>query len=129
MSRAFGFIGVLIAVAIGAYIYSRQIQATSPGNAAHDPRVTINTVAVKNDLIALAQAERRHLAAEGNYVSIDELRSNGDISLPQNGRGPYIYNAEVSGNTFRITATYQGPSNPGAPLLFSIDDNMEVSAQ
>lgn len=129
MSRAFGFIGILIALAIGAYIYSKQIQATSPGNAAHNPRVTIDTVAVKNDLVALAEAERRHLAADGKYVSLDELRSNGDISLRQNSRGSYVYNADFTDTTFHITATYQGPDNPGVPRSFSIDDStMEVTS-
>ena len=129
MSRTFGFIGILIAVAIGAYIYSKQIQSTSPGNAAHNPAVTIDTLAVKNDLLALAQAERRHFAADGKYVSLDDLRSNGDISLAHNSRGPYVYNAEFSDTTFRITATYQGAENPGVPLSFSIDDSMEVRQQ
>jgi len=128
MSRAFGFIGILIAVAIGGYIYSRQIQSASPGNAAHNPTVTINTTAVRNDLIALAQAERRHLASDGNYVSLEELHSNGDTSVSATGRGPYVYSANISSNSFRITATYQGPDNPGVPLSFSIDDNtMEVT--
>ena len=127
MSRTFGFIGILIAVAVGAYIYSKQIQAVSPGNAAHNPAVTIDTLAVKNDLLALAQAERRHFAADGKYVSLDELRSNGDISLAQNGRGPYSFNAESSGTSFRITATYQGRPNPGVPLSFSVDDSMQVN--
>jgi hypothetical protein len=128
MSRAFGFIGVLIAVAIGAYIYSKQIQATSPDNAAHNPKVTINVVGVKNDLVALAQAERRHLASEGKYVSLEELHANGDTSVSPSGRGAYVYSASVTGNSFRITATYQGPENPGVPLSFSIDDNtMEIN--
>ena len=132
MSRALGFIGLLIVLGIGAYIYMRQTQAVTPGGGAGGtatPRSTIDVVGVKNDLIALANAERRHFAAEGKYVSIDELRSSGDISMPVNHRGPYTYDAETSDTTFRITATYSGPANPDVPQTLSIDETMQVKTE
>jgi len=132
MSRALGFVGLLIVLGIGAYIYMRQAQSVTPGGGAGGmaaPRSTIDVVGVKNDLIALANAERRHFAAEGKYVSIDELRSNGDISMQSNQRGPYSYSAETSDTGFRITATYSGPPNPGVPHALSIDETMQVKTE
>jgi len=132
MSRALGFIGLLIVLGIGAYIYMRQTQAVTPGGGAGGtatPRSTIDVVGVKNDLIALANAERRHFASEGKYVSIDELRSSGDISMPTNHRGPYNYEAVTSDTSFRITATYSGPANPDVPQTLSIDETMQVKTE
>ena len=133
MSRAFGFIGLLIVLGIGAYIYMRQAQAVTPGGggagSTATPRSTIDVVGVKNDLIALANAERRHFAADGKYVSIDELRSNGDISMPTNHRGPYSYSAETSDTGFRIVASYSGPPNAGVPHSFSIDETMQIKTE
>jgi len=129
MSRSLGFIGLLIVLGIGAYLYMRQAQSVTPGGSAATPRATIDVVGVKNDLIALANAERRHFAAEGKYVSIDELRSSGDISMPSNSRGPYSYSAETSDTGFRITATYSGPPDAGVPRTLSIDETMQVKTE
>jgi hypothetical protein len=132
MSRALGFIGLLLVLGIGAYLYMKQTQAVTPGGGAGGtatPRSTIDVVGVKNDLIALASAERRHFAAEGKYVSIDELRSNGDISMPSNRRGPYEYSAETTGTGFRIVATHSGPPNPDVPHALSIDETMQVKTE
>ena len=129
MSRSLGFIGLLIVLGIGAYLYMRQAQSVSPGGSAATPRSTIDVAGVKNDLIALANAERRHFAAEGKYVSIDELRSSGDISMPSNSRGPYSYSAETSDSGFRITATYSGPPDAGVPRSLSIDETMQVKTE
>ena len=129
MSRSLGFIGLLIVLGIGAYLYMRQTQAVTPDGSTATPRSTIDVAGVKNDLIALANAERRHFAAEGKYVSIDELRSSGDISMPSNSRGPYSYSAETSDTGFRIIATYSGPPDAGVPRTLSIDETMQVKTE
>ena len=125
MGRAAGFIGVLLAVAIGFYLYTRQAETAAQGTS--NPRTTIDVTGVKNDLIALANAERRYYATEGKYASIDELRSHGDISMPSNNRGPFTYSAEVSDSGFRITATYNGPPGPEAQKNLSIDQSMQIT--
>jgi hypothetical protein len=132
MSRALGLVGLLVVLGIGAYIYMRQAQSVTPGGGASGtatPRSTIDVLGVKNDLIALASAERRHFASEGKYVSIDELRSSGDISMPSNHRGPYSYDAETTDTSFRITATYSGPADPNVPRSLSIDETMQVKTE
>ena len=125
MSRTVGLIGVLLAAAIGFYLYTQQAQTVSQGTA--NPRATIDLAGVKNDLIALASAERRYFATEARYASIDELRSHGDISMPTNSRGPFAYTAEVSDTGFRILATYAGPPGTSAPQTLSIDESMQIT--
>ena len=68
MGRAFGFLGTIIVMAVGMYIYSIQLKDTSaPGNAT-TPTGTANIVGVKNDLISIANAERGYFATEQKYV-------------------------------------------------------------
>jgi hypothetical protein len=125
MGRALGFIGLLLSVAAGAYLYSRQAQSLPGGGS---PRITIDVVGVRNDLMVIANAERRRLASDGKYVSLDELRSNNDISMPTNSRGLYSYSVETGENTFRVVATYSG-SDPSAPHSISVDQTMQVTTE
>jgi hypothetical protein len=123
MGRALGFIGLLIAVGIGAFIYSKQAQSVAPGGGS--PKTTIDVVGVRNDLMVIANAERRRLASDGKYVSLDDLRSNGDISMPSNTRGPYTYSVEFSDTGFVVRATYSG-SDASAPRSISVDQTMQI---
>ena len=127
MRGIFGFLGLLIVAASGFYIYSRQATALSPGgSAAASPRATIDLVGVRNDLIAIASAERRHQASDGRYASLDDLISNGDVSMQRKERGPYQYSSDASESSFRITATYSGDAPPGVPHSMSIDESMQI---
>jgi hypothetical protein len=119
MRRISGFLGLVIVVAIGAYIYSRQAQSASGG--ASSPEAAIDIVGVKGDLLAIADAEITHYAQQSKYVSVEELRSAGDLIMPRNRRGPYSYSAEISDSGFRIVATYSGPPDPKMPPAISID--------
>jgi hypothetical protein len=123
MGRVTAFLGLLIALAIGAYIFSQRSQ--NPAGAGN-PRATIDVVGVKNDLVTLANAERRYFARESKYASLDELRSAGDISMPSDSRGPYMYTVDTGENSFRITATYTGPPDSEAIRSLSIDENMQI---
>ncbi len=129
MGRVMGLLGVLIAMAVGAYVYSHQAQAVTPGGAGNNPRAVIDVAGVRNDLIAIAGAERRHFASDGKYVSIDELMANGDISMQRKNRGPYSYDAEIGDSSFRITATYSGDPQANVPSRLSIDDTMQIQTE
>src|ERR1700755_2259122 len=118
MGRALGFIGLLIAVAIGAFIYSKQAQSVAPGGGS--PKTTIDVVGVRNDLMVIANAEGRRLASDGKYVSLDDLRANGDISMPSNTRGPFTYTVEINETGFFVKAIYSGPDS-SAPRSISVD--------
>jgi hypothetical protein len=127
MGRAFGFIALIIVVGAGAYIYMRQTQGATIGTAA-SPTARVDVMGVKNDLIAIAQAERNHGALQGTFVSLEELRSQGDLTMSRKNRGPYTYSAEVSSGGFRILATYSG-SDPAMPKVISIDQSMQISQE
>ena len=129
MGRALGFVGLLIVMAIGVYIYSKQVTAVSPAGAPAGPRATIDLVGVKNDLLAIANAERSHFALDGKYVSLDDLRSNNELSMPTPGRGPYQYSVEVTSSGFRAVATYSGAPGTGVPQTLSVDETMQVKTE
>ena len=127
MSKSFGFIALILVAGIVMYLYMRNTVAVSPGEGGKaTPQATIDITGVKNDLNAIAQAERRYWATNSKYVSIDDLRSNGDISMQKNGRGQYEYSAVYSDNNFRIVATYNGEPASGVPHSFSIDESMNL---
>src|SRR3954465_7674161 len=127
MSRSFGFIALILVAGAVMYLYMKNTVAVSPeGESKAGPKATIDIVGVKNDLNAIAQGERRYWASNSKYVSIDDLRANGDISMPSNGRGQYEYSAVYSDNNFRITATYTGAPASGVPHSLNIDENMNL---
>ncbi|HET9281150.1 MAG TPA: hypothetical protein VFR24_04230 [Candidatus Angelobacter sp.] len=128
MGRAFGFVTLIAVVAVGAWIYMRQTQSVMTAGTS-SPTATVDLMGVRSDLLAIAQAERSHAALQGSYVSIDDLRSQGDLTMQRNNRGPYTYSAEISDSGFRIVATWTGPENAGMPKTLSIDQTMQISQE
>ena len=124
MGRAFSLITVILVVAIGGYIYTKQLDTVSTDGAT--PQTTIDVTAVRNDLIAIANAERRYWAINSRYASLDELQTDGDIEVPS--RQNYSYSAETSDAGFRIIAIYSG-SDPNAPQRISIDNDMAMTTE
>ena len=122
MGRAFGFILVVTVVAMGGYLYTKQAKSvTSVGS---NPQTTVEVTGVRNDLLAVANAERRYFASNGKYVSLDELRTGGDISVP--ARPNYSYSAQTTESTFKIIAVYSGP-DAKAPKRITVDETMAIT--
>jgi hypothetical protein len=126
MTRLFGFVGVLAALAAGMYIYAKQAQSTSAVAGANNPKAAVNIIGVRSDLMSIAQAERSYFATEGKYGSLDELVSSHALSVLGH-RPPYTYDVETSGSGFRVTATRSGDDNSGTPAELSVDENMQFS--
>lgn len=125
MGKGASFLGLLLVVGLGAYLYTRQAQGPAGASAT---RQTVDLVAVRNQLLVLANAERGQLALEGKYATLDELMAKGSIPAGSDRRPPYSYSAEVNGATgFRIVATYEGPPGTGAPQRVTIDETMQIS--
>ena len=124
MGRLFGFLGVVIALAIGMYIYSQQVQSSSAAAAANNPKAAINITGVRSDLISIATAERRYFAGQGKYASLDELISTNYITVARQ-RPPYTYEVQTSSNGFRVVATRSSDDSSGTPARLSVDENME----
>ncbi len=132
MSRVFGFIAVLIVVAAGMYIYMQQTKAVSPGGVegnTANPRATIELAGVKNDLLQFARAEQQHLATDGKYLSLEELRAAGDTGIPGDSRGPFTYSIDAGATTFTVTATYNGPPTEGVPQALHVGPEMRISME
>jgi len=124
MGRAFGFTAVIAVVAIGAYLYTKQVEsATSAGGST--PTTTVDVTGVRNDLLSLANAERQYWASNAKYASLGELQSNGGVHVPT--RSNYSYSAEAGETSFKITATYSGP-DPKAPKRMAIDETMAINS-
>ena len=99
MGRVFSFVAMILVLAAGMYIYSRQVKAISP-TTANNPKATVNLVGVRMDLSNIANAEKRYMASEGHYGSLDDLISSQVISETRH-RGPYTYSVDVNGENFR----------------------------
>jgi hypothetical protein len=124
MGRLLGFVGLVAALAVGMYIYSRQMQSTSAAAGANNPKAAVNITGVRTDLIAIAQAEQRYLASEGKYASLDDLISSQSIAIRKQ-RVPYTYEVQTSDGGFRVIATRLSDDGSGAPAQLSVDENME----
>jgi hypothetical protein len=124
MGRVFGFLGAIVTMAIGMYIYSLQVKTLTPGAGSSNPEVVTTIAGVKNDLIGIANAERGYLATQGKYASLDELISGNYISI-RGERPPYIYDVEITSGSFRATATR---TTKGTPAQLWITESMEVQA-
>ena len=125
MGRVLGFLGTIITMAIGMYIYSLQIKTLTPGAGSGNSEEVATITGVKNDLIGIANAERGYLASQGKYASFDELISGNYISI-KSERPPYIYDVEItSSSSFRASATR---TTKGAPAQLWITETMQVQA-
>jgi hypothetical protein len=124
MGRALGFVGIVIVMAIGMYMYSAQLKTVSAPGGDGAPTGAANAVGVKNDLISIANAERGYYASEQKYASLDELISEKYITIERQ-RPPYSYEVETTSTGFRVTANRAGA---GGPAQFWIDENMQVQS-
>ena len=127
-----GLVSILLAAAIGLGIYMYSLKQASPG-----PGMVVtqapSLVGVKNDLIAIAQAERMYYAQNGSYTDLSTLTSSGTMNIARTSRDGYTYTVEASGNSFTATAQYTAPPAPNPagvtpphfPTL-SVDQTMEI---
>ena len=122
--RAFGFLGTIITLAIGMYLYSSQIKTFQPSAGGGNKEEVTTITGVKNDLISIANAERGYMASQGKYASLDELISGNYITI-RSERPPYMYNIETSSGGFRATATRM---TKGSPAQMWIADDMQVQS-
>jgi hypothetical protein len=127
-----GFVSILLTAAIGLGIYMYYLKQAAPG-----PGMVVtqqpSLVGVKNDLVAIAQAERMYYVQNGSYTDLSTLASSGTMNIARTSRDGYTYTAEASGNSFTVTAQYTAPPAPNPAGVtpphwptFSIDQTMEV---
>jgi hypothetical protein len=118
-------VGLLIAVAIAFAAYKLYLSKAVPEGEGQVATQAINTTGVKNDLIAIAQAERAYVAQNGRYASLEELVSSGALSMTRPGRDGYEYSVETSASGFTVTARYTRASELRYPA-YVIDQTMQI---
>lgn len=126
MSRGIGFISVILVLAFGMWYVLKSSKTVSPANGT--PKATVETTGVQQDLLAIANAERRYNALNSKYVSLDELISSGELQMDRTTRGPYSYSVDVDGDSFVARAHAENPPQ-GAPATLSVDNQMRVSRE
>ena len=125
MRAAASVLGLAIVLAIVWMVVKTQFTQGPTGGA--PPKLVIDVVGVKTDLLAIGQAERLYLASHESYASIDQLQQDGALNFSGANRRGYNYTADVNdGQHFKITAAPSDPARIGWPTL-SIDENMEVT--
>jgi Tfp pilus assembly protein PilE len=127
-----GLIGLMIvaAISVGAYMMFLKQAAPEPGMVATQ---AISVTGVKNDLVAIAQAERMYYVQNGSYADLDTLQTSGTMNIARSSRDGYTYSVEPSGSGFTATARYTAPppempkgvAPPRFPTL-TIDQTMEI---
>jgi hypothetical protein len=127
-----GLVSLLVAAAIGLGLYMYTLKEGAPGPGMVVTQ-NISLVGVKNDLVAIAQAERMYYTQNGTYADLPTLTSAGTMNIARTSRDGYDYSVQPSGNTFTATATYTAPpvNNPAGVTpphfpTFTIDQTMEV---
>lgn len=121
-------IGLLVALAVAVGFYYFYFQTSKPGGEGASAVQAISTTAVKNDLIAIANAERRYFTQKGAYATLDELIESSELKMEKPRRENYVYSVESSGNIFTVTARYDGPPGLRYPTL-TIDQTMQIREQ
>jgi Tfp pilus assembly protein PilE len=118
------------AIGLGIYMYSLKQMAPAPGMVVTQ---NISIVGVKNDLVAIAQAERMYYTQNGSYADLPTLSSTGTMNIARTNRDGYEYSAQASPNGFTVTATYTAPPVPNPAGVtpphfptYTVDQTMEV---
>jgi len=124
MSRVFGFLSIVIVLALGMYIYSQQVKSATAAGGQSTPTGAVNITGVRSDLLSLASAERNYFAQQGKYASLEDLISEKYVTI-ERSRPPYSYEISTTSSGFQVTATR---STPGSPAKIWIDENMQVQS-
>lgn len=120
-----GILSLVVALAIALVAYKVYFGQMESGRTSANPVRTIDEVGVKNDLLAIAQAERMYQAEHGSYAPLDELNSSGVLNMRVSGRDGYRYEVEQSGDSFRVVAHCPAATQPGC-TSYNVDSTMEI---
>lgn len=120
--RFLGLIGVLIVLGVGYLVYERSLaQSGIEGS----PQEQIDTTAIRQRLLTIAQTERQYQASNGKYATLEELGRENLLPGGTEQRG-YTFEIEIAGNGFTITATPTDEDKADWPTL-EITEAMQVT--
>ena len=121
--RIFGFVGLLVVLGCGFYLYQRSATSTLGDTS---PQEQIDTVAIRQRLLAIGQTEKQYMASHGKYATLEQLSEDSLLPGGTEQRG-YTFTAAVNGATgFTITATPTDDDKADWPTL-EITESMKVT--
>jgi len=121
--RILGLVGLLVVLGCGFYIYQRSAASTLGDTS---PQEQIDTVAIRQRLIAIGQTEKQYMATHGSYATLEQLARENLLPGGTEQRG-YTFSAKVNGATgFTITATPTDDDKEDWPTL-EITESMTVT--
>ena len=89
------------------------------------PLEQVDTTAVRQRLLTIAQTERQYQASNGKYATLEELASENLLPGGTQQRG-YTYTAEIRSSGFTITATPTDATKKDWPTL-EVTESMTVT--
>ena len=120
--RFVGVVGLVLALG-GGYFVLRQ-SVSRPDQA--PPQEQIDVIGIRQQLLAIGQAERQYLATYGAYATLEQLSQDDLLPGGTEQRG-YTFSAIVTGSErFTITATPTDTNKTGWPTL-EISESMQVT--
>jgi Tfp pilus assembly protein PilE len=123
--RIFAILGVVLALGVGIYMYERSAASLPAGES---PTEQIDTVAIRQRLLTIAETERRYQATNGTYATLEQLSQDSLLPGGTEHRG-YRFTGVVNGSTgFTITATPIDRNKVGWPTLV-VTESMQVTEQ
>ena len=119
--RVFGFLGVIIVLCAGFFIYQRSIADLPEGS----PEQQVDTTAIRQRLLTIGQTERQYQASNGKYATLEELMADNLLPGGTEQRG-YTFSATVTATGFTITAMPADDDKADWPTL-EITEAMQVT--
>jgi hypothetical protein len=121
--RIVGIVGLVVVLGVGLYLFNRSA-GSGPGGSA-PPQQRVDTIAIRQRLLAIGQTERQYLVAHGTYATLEQLTQDELLPGGVEQRG-YTLTAVATGSEhFTITATPTDSNKTGWPTL-EITERMEV---
>ena len=120
--KIFGILSVLVVLCVGFFIYQRSLANVPEGESL---TAQIDTTAIRQRLLTIAQTERQYHAANGKYATLEQLSADNLLPGGTEQRG-YTFEASVTNTGFTITATPTDPDKEDWPTL-EITESMQVT--
>ena len=119
-------LGLLMALGTGYIAYQNSVNRGVPGQA--PPQQQIDVIAVRSQLLSIANAEQQYLVTHSTFATLDELQNERLLTGPVDQRG-YVFSIAVDGGrSFTVTAAPADANKPGWPTL-TIDETMQIAGQ
>jgi Tfp pilus assembly protein PilE len=123
--RVLALVGLLAVLAAG-YFATQQSVSSGPDQAS--PQEQIDAVGVRQQLLAIGQAQRQYFATHGEYGTLEQLAAEDLVPGGTEMRG-YVFSAVPAGaRGFTITATPIDAQRSDWPVL-QLDESMQVVEQ